>query len=185
MGSSQLWERGSEKVAFILLLYTYWNSYNNTLQEQKSILLYDNFLNKIKLSKFSRIKKKQVQSWLITQNLLYDQDHLKLKKIRKTVCFIERNSYDSRESKYFFFKFYLFIFRERERERGRGRETSVCGCLSCAYYWGPGLQTRHVPWLGIEPATLWFAACTQSTELHHPGLKYLCEILTYFNCGYQ
>ena len=23
--------------------------------------------------------------------------------------------------------------------------------------WGPGLQPRHVPWLGIEPATLWFA----------------------------
>ena len=31
------------------------------------------------------------------------------------------------------------------------------GCLSHAPCWGPGLQPRHVPWLGIEPATLWFA----------------------------
>ena len=33
----------------------------------------------------------------------------------------------------------------------------MCGCLSCAPYWGPGPQHRHVPWLGIEPVTLWFA----------------------------
>ena len=32
----------------------------------------------------------------------------------------------------------------------------MCGCLSCGPYWGPGLQPRHVPWLGIEPVTLWF-----------------------------
>ena len=31
----------------------------------------------------------------------------------------------------------------------------MCGCLLCAPYWGPGLQPRHVLWLGIEPATLW------------------------------
>ena len=37
-------------------------------------------------------------------------------------------------------------------------------------YWGPGLQPRHVPWLGIELATLWFIAHAQSTELHQPGL---------------
>ena len=47
----------------------------------------------------------------------------------------------------------LFIFREGKRGRKRGTETSVCGCLSCASYWGPGLQCRHVPWLGIEPVT--------------------------------
>ena len=33
----------------------------------------------------------------------------------------------------------------------------MCGCLLHAPYLGPGLQPRHVPWLGIEPATLWFA----------------------------
>ena len=33
----------------------------------------------------------------------------------------------------------------------------MCGCLSCTPYWGPGLESRHVPWLGIKWATLWFA----------------------------
>ena len=57
-----------------------------------------------------------------------------------------------------FFKI-LFIYFYREGNRGRktGRETSMCGCLSHAGYWGPGLQPRHVPWLGIEPVTLWFS----------------------------
>ena len=32
----------------------------------------------------------------------------------------------------------------------------MCGCLSSSSYWGLGLQPRHVPWLGIEPMTLWF-----------------------------
>ena len=51
-----------------------------------------------------------------------------------------------------FFKEYTFVkilfiyfFREGGRERERGRETSVCGCLSCAPKWGPGLQPRQVP----------------------------------------
>ena len=44
------------------------------------------------------------------------------------------------------FIFFTFIFRERGREgRKRGRETLMCGCLSCAPYWGPCLQPRHVP----------------------------------------
>ena len=41
-------------------------------------------------------------------------------------------------------RFYLF-FREWKGERTRGRETSMCGCLSHAPYWGPGPQPRHVP----------------------------------------
>ena len=32
----------------------------------------------------------------------------------------------------------------------------MCGCLSRAPYWRPGLQPRHGPWLGIKQATLWF-----------------------------
>ena len=53
----------------------------------------------------------------------------------------------------------LFIYFETEGKGGRkqGRETSVCSCLSCAPYWGPGLQPRHVPWLGIELVTLWLS----------------------------
>ena len=53
-----------------------------------------------------------------------------------------------------FFKqlFYLFIYLFLERGEGREteRETSMCGCLSCAPYWGPGPQPRHVPWLRIK-----------------------------------
>ena len=46
----------------------------------------------------------------------------------------------------------MYSFLERgEGRRKRGRETSMCGCLSHAPYWGPDPQPRHVPWLGIEP----------------------------------
>ena len=46
----------------------------------------------------------------------------------------------------------LFICFQRERKGGRkrGREISVCGCLSCAPYWGLGPPPRHVPSQGIE-----------------------------------
>ena len=59
--------------------------------------------------------------------------------------------------------------REGKGGRNKGKETSVCGCLWRGPHWGPGLQPRHVPLLGIKPATLWFTACAQSTELHQPG----------------
>ena len=54
----------------------------------------------------------------------------------------------------------LFIFREREG-RERGRETSMCErhmdrLPPTGPQLGPGPQPRHVPRLGIEPATLWF-----------------------------
>ena len=52
---------------------------------------------------------------------------------------------------------FIYLFLERGKgERKRGRETSMCGCLSHTSHRGPGLQPRHVPWLGIEPAILWF-----------------------------
>ena len=35
--------------------------------------------------------------------------------------------------------FFINLFLERGREGGRQRETSMCGCLSCSPYWGPGL----------------------------------------------
>ena len=72
---------------------------------------------------------------------------------------------------FIFKRFLKFIFREGKGGRKRGREISMCGCLSRAPYWGPGPQPRHVPGLGIKLATLWFAARTQSTELHQPGQK--------------
>ena len=45
----------------------------------------------------------------------------------------------------------------------------MCSCRSYADHWEPGLQPRHVPWLGIELVTLWFTAHSQSPELHQPG----------------
>ena len=59
-----------------------------------------------------------------------------------------------------FKKNYLFIFRQR------GREGEKHQCVVASHgdqrvprcpYWGPGLQPRHVPWLGIKPVILWFA----------------------------
>ena len=71
---------------------------------------------------------------------------------------------------------YLFLERGKGAGKKRGRETSVCGCLLHSSQWGPGPQPRLVPWLGMEPATLWFAACTQSTEPHQPGLYHFKNI---------
>ena len=54
-----------------------------------------------------------------------------------------------------FKRFYLFL-ETGEREKKRGRETSVCGCLSCVPYRGPGLQPGiHPDWeLNQHPLVL-------------------------------
>ena len=56
---------------------------------------------------------------------------------------------------------YLFIIRERGREGEREGEKHQCMVASQVphhpAHWRPGPQPRHVPCLGIEPATLWFA----------------------------
>ena len=57
---------------------------------------------------------------------------------------------------FFFLRFYLFIFREKGREGKKRSKTSMCACLLQASYWGHSLQPSHVPWLGIQPVTLWF-----------------------------
>ena len=67
-----------------------------------------------------------------------------------------------------FWKDFTYVLLERGDRRERGRETSMCGCLPHAPYWGPGQQPRHVPWLGIKLAILWFAS-TQSFEPNQPG----------------
>ena len=54
---------------------------------------------------------------------------------------------------FIFLIFYLFL--EGKEGKEKERESSVCGCLSHAPYWGPGLQPRHVPWPEIEVVTLW------------------------------
>ena len=52
----------------------------------------------------------------------------------------------------FFLKKDLF-FREGKGERRRCRKTSMCDCLSCASYWGRGLQPRHVLYTGNRTST--------------------------------
>ena len=57
----------------------------------------------------------------------------------------------------FFENYFIYLFLERGEGRERGRETLMCGCLSHTPNWGLGQQPRHVPWLGIQVVTLWFA----------------------------
>ena len=59
----------------------------------------------------------------------------------------------------YFFKILFIFFRERGREGERGKDQ----CVVASHM---PLQPRHMPWLGTERATLWFAAHTQSIELH-------------------
>ena len=66
--------------------------------------------------------------------------------------------------------FYLLIFRGERRERGK--ETSVCGCLSHTY-WEPSLQPRHVPWLGMDPATTCFTGWC-SIHWNTPARAIIC-----------
>ena len=71
---------------------------------------------------------------------------------------------------FFFLRFYLFFFRKRKGGREIRRHTLMCGCLLQSPYWGPGLQPKHVPWLGIELVTLWFAGWHSPTEPYQPGI---------------
>ena len=48
----------------------------------------------------------------------------------------------------------------------------MCGHLSCILFRGPGPKPRHVPWLGIEPVTLWFAG-QHSIHWATPGRAHL------------
>ena len=73
---------------------------------------------------------------------------------------------------------WLGVFLERMEGREKERERNIKVWLPVhGPYWGPGPQPRHVPWLAIKPATLWFAAHTQFTELHQPGPKCLLQLV--------
>ena len=77
----------------------------------------------------------------------------------------------------FFLRSYLFIFREGKGRRKRGRETSMCGCLSHAPYWGSGLQPSHVPETGSQ---------TSDPLVHRPALNPLSHTSQgwwSFSCG--
>ena len=86
-----------------------------------------------------------------------------------------------------FFKDSIYLFqREGKGERKRGRESSMwetlVGCVSCAPNQGPGPQPRHVPWLGIKPATFWF---TGQRSIHWATrARAKCENFLTTQCGY-
>ena len=44
-----------------------------------------------------------------------------------------------------FLKDFIYLFLERGEGKEKERDTSMCGCLSHAPYWGPGPQPRRVP----------------------------------------
>ena len=78
---------------------------------------------------------------------------------RKRSCekhFLIISNYKRKEFYLFILKILFIYFREGEGGRKRGRKTSMCSCLSCTPWWGPGLQPGHAARLGIEPVTLWF-----------------------------
>ena len=77
-----------------------------------------------------------------------------------------------------FYKFFkILIFREGGREKGKCQWEISCALLAPS--WGPGLQPRHVPWLGIEPATFSVhRSALKSTEPHQPGWQ------VFFNAGW-
>ena len=79
----------------------------------------------------------------------------------------------------FFLKISFIYFLDRGR-RKRGRVTSMCGCLSHTFHWGPGPQPRHVPWLGIKPATLQFAD-PYSTQWAIPARVYCLIFMHVFS----
>ena len=94
------------------------------------------------------------------KNTTFPHNLLSVRKVFwRKIWYVKRCNFRSEWLFYFIFlRFYLFIFREGKEGRKRGRQTSMCGCLSSTPYWGPGRQPRHVPWLGIEPATVWFTS---------------------------
>ena len=77
-----------------------------------------------------------------------------------------------------FYLFYYFLERGKGG-RKRGRETSVCGWPSCVPHQGPGPQPRHVSWLGIEPATFWFAGPC-SIHWATPARFFVLKLLSFF-----
>ena len=59
----------------------------------------------------------------------------------------------------------------------------MCGCLLHTTKWGPGLQPRHVPWLGIKLATFWFAGL-HSIHWPTPARVLMTFYGTNFSCSF-
>ena len=90
--------------------------------------------------------------------------------------FLERPEQQTYGNRYTFFllRFYLFIFRERGREGQREGETHQCVVASQRPPTGdPACNPGMCPGWDLNPQPFCSRACTQSTELHQPGLDIL------------
>ena len=52
---------------------------------------------------------------------------------------------------------YLFLDRGEGREKEEGEKHQCVVTSHVALTGEPGRQPRHMPWVGIEPVTLWFS----------------------------
>ena len=86
---------------------------------------------------------------------------------------------------YFLKKILFILFLDREEGWERGKETSVCGWLSRAPYWGCGPQPRHVLWLGIKPVTLWFTGRVNPLSHTSQGHFHSFKKLSFVSFTYQ
>ena len=87
-----------------------------------------------------------------------------------------------------FKKDFIYLFLERGEGKKKEREgnidvtekhQSVSSCM-CPNQ-GSNLKPRHVPWLGIEPATFWFVGQCP-IEPHWSGLIYLMPVISNMFC---
>ena len=75
-----------------------------------------------------------------------------------------------------FLKDYIYLFLERRKKKEKERETNIDVWekhLLVAYHThpdqGPGLQPRHVPWLGIKLVNFGFAGQCPTNWVSHTG----------------
>ena len=77
---------------------------------------------------------------------------------------------------FFFFKDFIYLFLERGEGREKERERNInVWLLLHTPHWGPGPQPRHVPWLWIELATLWFRLVLKPLRHTSQGLLYTSD----------
>ena len=85
----------------------------------------------------------------------------RLKKAKHVISesrFYKKKWRDQHKGRVFFLRFLFIYFKQRKRDGEREEEKYKCVVASRTSPYGrPGLQPSHVPWLGIELATLWFA----------------------------
>ena len=110
---------------------------------------------------------KKLRSWVFEFQQDHEMRHIHwFSELKRTLDTIKSNSFILHT--FFFWKYwvsflflkkdfiYLFLERGEGREKERVRHSNVWLLLAHPHQ-RPKPQPRHVPWLGIELATLWFS----------------------------